>query len=59
MPSSSGDHPAGGGEQNAVVGLEAGAADLTFEDFELMAQDHELECLGISRPQAPDDESQD
>ena len=43
----------------AVVGLEAGAADLAVEDFELVAQDHYLKCLGISRALAPDDESQD
>ena len=37
LPPGPREQPAGGGEQEAVVGLEAGAADLAVEDFELVA----------------------
>jgi hypothetical protein len=39
------------------VWLEARAAELAVEDLEL--GDRDLMCLGVSRPQARDDESQD
>ena len=59
LPPGPGEQPAGGGEQEMVVGLEAGAADLAVEDFGLVSQDHYLKCLGSSRALVPDDQSQD